>query len=122
MKNESVSPMNHTPTPWYHIHKSQCFSVDDCDHGIELYRLPIFTDSLPTKREKITCEAYGSTVEETQQNAAFIVRACNSHDALVDALEYMVEQMAREYTDRDGDTDHHGLEKARVALRLAKGE
>ena len=35
---------------------------------------------------KVVCETQGGTPEESKANAAFIVRACNNHEALLDAL------------------------------------
>ena len=60
--------MNHTPTPW----DLRSRSITVKDNG-----------------EDIVAEANGGlsgTIGEAVANAAFIVRACNSHEALVDAL------------------------------------
>lgn len=53
----------HTPTPWV---------IDP------LYKAEVLTSDL---RELVTCWS-----EECESNAEFIVRACNSHEALVEAL------------------------------------
>lgn len=53
---------------------------------------------------------------ESKEDAAFIVRACNSHAALVEALEKIVE------ADERGHVCLFGYaQKARAALALAKG-
>jgi len=50
----------------------------------------------------------------TEANAQFIVTACNSHQALVDALRLMLEENAG--------SDSNAIRAARAALALAKGE
>lgn len=61
--------------------------------------------------------------EETRANAEFIVRAVNSHDKLVGALECL--QTALIWADSKGFISHVGTEAfklAQEALKLAKGE
>ena len=41
-------------------------------------------------------DEHGVTTEEDEANAAFIVRACNNHDALLGALENITRLMGRE--------------------------
>lgn len=50
-------------------------------------------------------------------NAAFIVRACNSHAALVEALESVLAAL----DEANGDPRHPEAIKARAALAQAKG-
>lgn len=64
--------------------------------------------------------------EARKANAAFIVRACNSHAALVEALENIL--VTAEYLDRKysthstaGRLSHNIQVQARAALALAKG-
>ena len=63
---------------------------------------------------------------EKLADAAFIVRCVNSHDALVAALEDMIElaYCAMKRANRDGAEYDRGeeLKDARAALKLAKGE
>lgn len=66
-------------------------------------------------------QTYHTDLETNKANAAFIVRACNSHDALVEALEGLLAD--------DGTASSQNInkvlkarEKARTALALAKGE
>lgn len=63
---------NHTPTPW---------AVTPCHTDINAYRI---------------WDVHGNYLnepfmEEREANAAFIVKAVNNHEALVGALEYLVE-------------------------------
>ena len=64
--------MNHTPTPW----KQRPIKLD----GYTAYA-DIGTDT------HLAATAYGNTEEKALANAAFIVQACNSHEALINALE-----------------------------------
>jgi hypothetical protein len=61
--------------------------------------------------------------DEARANAAFIVRACNSHDALKDAADNAVdfiEQLTRDTIHADNGEYFAG--KLRAALKLARGE
>lgn len=58
--------------------------------------------------------------DQAEANAAFIVRACNAHYALVEALRELIEQL-----EGIGIPDWHGaeglsLDQAKAALSLAK--
>lgn len=55
----------HTPTPWEDIEGEPY-------HGIEII------------------DGNGHCFMATKEDRAFIVRACNSHDALVEALEWVI--------------------------------
>ena len=97
----------HTPKPW---------RVWDVREG-----LVITDDTLATRH---ICEVQGATPEEAAANAEFIVRACNTHDDLVRALEVLVKEVL------DAGTDCYfcsadcrkGLDLARAALTKAKKE
>lgn len=68
------SKLSHTPTPWHPAY----------DRGCELIM------AFRNGREAVLAEVGAETdtsYEEDRANAAFIVRAVNSHDALVKALE-----------------------------------
>lgn len=82
MTNET----KHTPTPWYKVQEfANRWAIE--------YRKDGF---VPLSLAKITitcCEVSGGKDEENSANAAFIVRACNSHDDLVAALEKCVEAL-----------------------------
>ena len=49
------------------------------------------------------------------QNTAFIVRACNSHDALVEQLQFMADHFSYKMS-------HEMQTKLDAVLKLAKGE
>ena len=92
----------HTPTPWategsFVIHPASGMTVADC----QLHR--------DTPEEK----------GEDNANAAFIVRACNSHAALVEALKAIREE-ATAYPEGGEDCFKYSLsliaEKARALL------
>ena len=88
--------MNHTPTPW----DLRSSSITVKDNG-----------------EDIVAEANGGlsgTIGEAVANAAFIVQACNAHEALVDALE-----TAEGFRHSSPETWYPAVA---AALKLAKGE
>lgn len=106
----------HTPTPW---------------KAIEHENKNAFEGNIvitPNDMNDAVCTVWTcDTEEETQANAAFIVRACNSHAALVEALEDLFNCCMAEI-DEDGECINEGfssnsaLGKAKAALTLAKGE
>jgi len=61
----------HTPTPWQH-------GEGICEHKI-------YSITRPELDEIARC--YGDSAKEAHDNAAFIVRACNAHEGLIEALE-----------------------------------
>ena len=61
----------HTPTPWQH-------GEGICEHKI-------YSITRPELDEIARC--YGDSAKEAHDNAAFIVRACNAHEGLVEAVE-----------------------------------
>jgi len=91
--------MNHTPTP---------FQVRF--NGI--VAPAILFHQTPQGEQRIA-EIYQGG-DEGEANAAFIVRACNAHEALVDALE-----MAEGFRYSNADTWYPAVA---AALKLAKGE
>lgn len=106
--------MNHTELPW------ETVEIEDDIEGLPITAV-ILT---PNKAEIIKqrqmryegfdiAHCYG---EDHEANAAFIVRACNSHDDLVAALEQMTAHY--EHLD-DGDGS---IQQARAAIAKAKGE
>lgn len=93
----------HTPTPWTinepHAARSNNAQILDLDGYIV-----------------VECSGYAShTGVNAKHNAAFIVRAVNSHEALVKALEAMT-------LDYKLDGFPEITRAAQAALRLAKGE
>lgn len=88
----------HTPTPWY-VHK---VGFDTADIGSK-------------EANALTCTAFGHGAEQTEANAAFIVRACNGFEAYENALR----EIAR--TDRTTKVSAADLaDIARAALSSAK--
>lgn len=77
----------HTPTPWHwEIHDSSAASI----HGPEGMADHVLTVA-PCKHCRGKEWVWGSCTNPTEANAYFIVRAVNSHDALVKALEWIAE-------------------------------
>ena len=62
------------------------------------------------------------TPDGVKANAAFIVRACNSHDELVAALESMMPERIGYDQSMSIDMYLNAVDKARAALAKAKGE
>lgn len=82
----------HTPLPWHASRKSRYIS--DINHKVIAEIAPLHA---------------------FEANAELIVRAVNSHEALVSALEDIVKHM-----ERNGMEDWPVAKKARKALALAK--
>ncbi len=82
--------MNHTPTPWQ-----------------------------LSKRGEIERASTGTPVgvDTDGKNAAFIVRACNAHEALVEALQGVLQLLPAE---SQGEGPSAWPEKARAVLKLAR--
>lgn len=79
MANDTSGEGAHTPTPW------------QCDCGPYARQPRIYSVSLNNRLYKLIAEVGNAEApltaqDEWEANAAFIVRACNSHDALVAAL------------------------------------
>lgn len=77
-----VSGALHTPTPWRAARNDHYWEIHGGDHGqigdvCASKFIYVDGDKLPSYEAELIAEA----------NAAFIVRAVNSHDALVKALE-----------------------------------
>jgi hypothetical protein len=97
-----MSTTTHTPTPWY-TELDRSIRADDGDGHVALLAGSDFN------------------VATEEANAAFIVRACNAHDALVAALRELIDD-----ADNSGVTAHfkgrgfdESIEKARAALAKA---
>lgn len=94
----------HTPTPWI---------VSKRNAGaIPLHFQP--PEVLGRNGDMCVATQLGNG-KEAEANAEFIVRAVNSHDALVAALETLLQKCRV----RNGQLE---LDQARAALALAKGE
>lgn len=90
--------MNHSPLPW---------EIWDDDVETDILRPPAYEDEPEGERVVATVRA-----GNTETNAAFIVRACNCHEELVQMLEAMLTLYVPQ---------NEGL-GARALLRKAKGQ
>ena len=99
--------MNHTPTPWTYI-------ASNCSNFVH-----IETD---TDHSTIATLAKG-TKSQKEANAAFIVRACNAHDAMIHALnEFLEVGPYVSNADSIAPALVAACKQARAALKLARGE
>jgi hypothetical protein len=97
----------HTPTPWRisKQHRDQSFMLDSPRRGI--FRLDPFT----------------SGMNDATANAAFIVRAVNSHAALVEALEMTQDAILHQARMSNGPRNvalDRAYQKNQATLALAK--
>jgi hypothetical protein len=113
----------HTPTPWKFIRHPE-----ESDWAGNIQGSYGKVDGIENIRT-ISCQTKYGTPEEIEANGTFIVRACNSHDALVEALEYarnMARPDAGEESPQALPPSSYEWEqlrlKADAALKLAKGE
>ena len=98
--------MNHTPTPW------------KIDRILTHNAAPIITaETCWRDQPRIVAKAMyhsGSEDPEVHANAEFIVRACNSHDALLEALKILLDEF------NDVMNLYHLPKDASPALRSAR--
>ena len=97
-----MSEVKHTPTPWRQHY-------------------PLKPGVIVDAHDKRVAEVFGRDI--WAPNAAFIVRACNAHDALVRELSHLVRLI--EPMERDGSLNIPGLATlngAREALAEADGK
>ena len=88
--------MNHTPTP---------------------YKIEVDTDPITILGRdgmEVIAHCGSSKIPSNHRKAAFIVRACNAHDSLVELSERVIVHFAG--------TDAPLADFARSALKLARGE
>lgn len=108
----------HTPTPWIQsactVHQADNWKDGENLGGKEIAHVyDILSDDLPT--------------DENEANAAFIVRAVNSHAALVEAVEGLLPWIAKAQADNAFENcampngASVAMQKARAALELEKG-
>lgn len=94
----------HTPTPWKIVNGTEIISLDELN----------VADAYPTE-DRLPGRETG------EADAAFIVSACNSHAALVEALED-----AADYVNYLADSGNKDAEKSALrieaAIALARGE
>ena len=107
--------MQHTPTPWH------------VETGVTWHGAVIENKCSGAKGLAVIAIPQGATQKQSEANAAFIVRACNSHDALVMVARLVADTYEAEQT-RGGfpagqtwhTIDHTTGQAARAALALAK--
>lgn len=95
-KEEVLTMSTHTPGPWRVVHTADDRTFIDTEES---------NDNFIAQVDR--------NVTEYEANAAFIVRACNSHEAILEALKLCVE--ALEFI------PCRARNKAEEALRLAEG-
>lgn len=113
----------HTPTPWRVMPKAPSGGVYIT--GDETFQ---FDGRVCQQHVALTTKNYGDNTSSVrigreEANAAFIVRAVNSHQRLVEALGEVMEWIdnwSPPFADDDEWPDTE--EKARAALRAAEGE
>lgn len=88
---------NHTPTPWHLAGDSLIVE----EHGISIAQMLNRGTETPSPRA----------------NAEFIVRACNSHDALLDACQEAIHCLIYEPKEDEG---IRCFEKLKAAIKLAE--
>lgn len=102
-----MSTPAHTPTPW---------------HVSTFDSLTITRDRPLGGSEMVAKATRKETLEQSEANAAFIVRACNSHAGLVAALDWAITYIALLPYSQSPTKKHQGDEyaQARAALAAAK--
>jgi hypothetical protein len=88
--------MTHTPGPW----------VAKSGHNQTI---------LGPNGEALAFTSFGKNIDD-KTNAAFIVRACNSHEAMLEALK-----VAQAIINKDIDITEMDCEQIAKAIRLAEG-
>ena len=109
MNTNTQSPATHTLTPWRIAYYSPTKEMGDQSAFIIMPEFGTMNDG------KAICSGHGP---DYKANAAFIVRACNSHAQLVAALEYIV-KFSGPLAGR-GTEYEMALEQAVAALSAAK--
>ena len=110
----------HTPGPWYHATRK------DKRESIILDSALTPEGNIPKGTNWIASVYPVSTENDHIANAAFIVRACNSHDALVSALQSLFEHCAMVHKCwGDGDNTKEAdaaIKSALAAIKSATGQ
>lgn len=120
----------HTPTPWKTRRVTYGFNDLTRHHRIErqngdliaVVPLDIDTHGVPQKNITSHLRKYSANPAHSAEDAAFIVRACNSHAALVEALERVMTEWDRLAPARVGLPEPSAFAQARAALSLARGD
>jgi hypothetical protein len=75
----------HTPTPWKVYNRGDQITGTYARYRIE-YETPDLRSVIADIEPKWLCPEHG----DAQANAAFIVKACNAHEELVDMLQFVL--------------------------------
>jgi hypothetical protein len=114
MKTDTDTTTQHTPLPWRPFLDGSNWHIDGKARGLAWGR----------QVAKLASHS------EAEANAAFIVTACNSHQALVEALlsavqdlvaSNIVDNVLREEKGQKPLPEYASVAKARAALALAEG-
>lgn len=111
-----ANKLNHTPLPWY-------VTRTRADGNFERFLVnqkapePVLVAICDTVE---TLERDFITPEMAEANASFIVRACNSHYALVEACKAILKDLI-EFADRGG-LAIVSIKQAKQAIALAEGK
>lgn len=110
--------MSHTPTPWKIFDWNKVDALTKSAKGFDGFNSLIICS--PVKEGSIaSISRYGAKDETAEANAAFIVRACNSHDALMSALK-TANHVLGILLQSDSGTYAEAQEQIKSALALAK--
>jgi hypothetical protein len=112
----------HTPLPWG---ISYGFDLTACKRhpGRATYVCGPNPESIGIKISTPWIEGAWDDDAEAKANAAFIVRACNSHYALIEALQQFVNGVETRMIDSPADETLANItHRARVAIANARGE
>lgn len=111
MENNQTPPA-HTPTPWYYGHSENPDVYRNAPHWL------VLSDPVESTGEAIADVETGPGPETAEANAAFIVRACNSHHALVTAARHALDYVRRVGC---GSDQPERIEELESALAAADG-
>lgn len=76
---KTLTEVKHTPTPWFTKHKGYTSYIQKTDE----------------KGHEYTVASMTCNIELAKANAAFIVRAVNSHEALIDGARCALKEMRK---------------------------
>lgn len=101
----------HTPTPWSYRKNSTFYDISGSGG---------FGHIADTCASSATVPFNGRSIELGEANAEFIVRACNAHDALVEAVYAACRMISVKYTGKE-QRENEDWSIIEAALALAKG-
>lgn len=114
---------DHTPGPWKVKHEQGDMPYVVSEQG-KKWGNPVvcqFYEDV-TPEDSVTFGPWLKANENAQANAEFVVRACNSHDALLEALDSLLSFAEFGDITGKGRTIWEVKQAARAAVNKAKGE